>query len=99
MKLTNELLSSLQSEGYFDICEIPGKGICALFRFAFTTGLVYGMTRWEYVGRYCFETKEQAKISLKYWDGQGHPPGLWIKHKGYGIDELNPLLKKEVYDA
>lgn len=46
-----------------------------------------------YAGRYCYEHAHEARAALVAWDGVGHPPGPWIKCKGYGIDLLNPELK------
>lgn len=93
MKLTTELKSYFEKQGYYNVTEIPGKGICANQKFMFTTGLLYGMTRWAYTGRYCYGTAAQAETALRHWNGEGHAPGMWIKHKGAGIDEPNPLIK------
>jgi len=62
--------------------EIPGRGLCALFRFMFTVGLVYGIDEIGYVGRYCYSNLADAKKDLGIWDGKEDPPGDWIKHKG-----------------
>lgn len=89
--LTQQLKELLESDGYYNIKEIPGKGVCANQKFAFTIGIVYGIKKWGYVGRYCYSSKQEAEIALKHWTGEGHPPGLWIKHKGAYVEELNPL--------
>jgi len=81
-------------EGYFEIREIEGLGICSLMTFVFTTGLVIGMDDIGYRGRYCFSSKEEASKSLKEWDGVGDPPGNWIKYKGYGGERSNPNYKE-----
>lgn len=91
MKLTTQFRSFLQSQGYYNVVEVEGRGICATQKFMFTTGLVYGLNQYSYKGRYCYETKQEAETALKHWDGENHPLGMWIKHKGYGIEESNPL--------
>jgi hypothetical protein len=32
--------------------------------------------------RWCYETRREAAEALEQWDGQGDPPGNWIKFKG-----------------
>jgi hypothetical protein len=71
--------------GFFELREVPGKGLCGLYRMIFTVGLCYNMQEDEfdmYEGRYCFPSLLDAKTSLHEWDGSGDPPGNWIKHKG-----------------
>lgn len=81
----------LEKEGYTDIEIIPNKGICALFRFAFTTGLVYGIDESGYQGRYCYSNKSDALKALKEWSGIDDPQdSYWIKHKGYKGEYSNP---------
>jgi hypothetical protein len=85
----------LEKEGYYNIKEIPNKGICALYRFAFTTGLVIGINPIGYVGRYCYELHADAVKAINEWDGVGDPSGNWIKYKGQGGERSNDLLEKE----
>jgi len=87
------LIEFLESEGYTEIREIEGRGLCGLKHFMFTTGLVYGMTKIEYEGRYCFERFSDAKEALNNWDGKGDPTGPWIKHKG-SVEYSNPNLNE-----
>jgi hypothetical protein len=82
----------LKTEGYQNIKEIPGKGICGLRDFIFTTGLIIGMDEVGYFGRYCYGSKEEALAAINSWDGQGDPPGDWIKYKGNGGERSNPNL-------
>jgi hypothetical protein len=70
-----------------------GDRWCALARFNFTTALVAGIDSIGHGVRYCFEHAADAAAALAAWDGQGHPPGPWIKAKGAGIDLLNPELR------
>lgn len=90
-ELTKELEQFLvEKNGYFNLREIPGRGVCGLGRMLFTTGLFYGLDFIGRKGRYCYKNLADAKEAIEIWDGTGHPPGEWIKHKGDGIDEGNP---------
>lgn len=84
------LIEYLKTEGYFGFKEVPGKGLCGLSLFLFTTGLVVGLEESGYRGRYCYQTQEEAEVALKYWDGQGDPLGNWTKYKGEGGERENP---------
>lgn len=65
--------------------EVPNLGLCALQRFAFTTGLLTNVSFdglcYEYDARYCFEYMHEATKALQAWDGTGDPPGNWVKEK------------------
>lgn len=94
-KERDEIYKYLTDAGFLDLREIPGRGICGLKPFIFTTGLCYNLQMNDfniYDGRYCFPTFEDAFFSLKNWDGIGDPPGDWIKHKGR-TEYSNPKLK------
>lgn len=77
-----ELFEHLRNEGYFNIKEIPGQGICALYRMAFTIGLLCHCDETGYSGRYCFKHIYEAIEAINTWNGENDPPGNWIKHKG-----------------
>lgn len=81
-------------EAYTHMVNKPNRGVCGLSRFLFTVGLVYGIDDIGYKGRYCYHTMAEAKAALLEWDGSGHPPGNWVKHKGRGIEESNPKYDK-----
>lgn len=72
----------LLTQDYFDLKEIPGRGLCGLHRMAYTVGLFYNLTKWDYKGRYCFHNLAEAKEALNTWTGVDDPLGNWIKHKG-----------------
>lgn len=67
--------------------EIDGK-LCCLQHFIFTTGLLVGVTfdgmTYNYEARYCYATVVDALGALIRWDGQGDPPGPWVKEKVSG---------------
>jgi hypothetical protein len=87
------LKEKLLKDGYFSLIEIPGKGLCGLFRFIYTTGLCIGLNEYSYEGRYCFKNGLEALHSLNQWDGTGDPPGDWVKFKSMTIEYQNPKLK------
>jgi hypothetical protein len=87
------LIDYLKTEGYYNIKEIPERGICGLRDFIFTCGLVIGMDEGGYFGRYCYRTKQEAIDAIESWDGQGDPPGDWVKYKGNGGERSNPNIE------
>lgn len=86
--------------GYYCLVELATGEKAALSIQNFTTGLTVGLDDTGYRCRYCYETVEPALKDLLTWDGQGDPPGPWIKHKGVDrdgtvVDRLNPTLNDE----
>lgn len=55
-----------------------------LARMAFTVGVMVSSatdaTGW--LTRWCYPSYVEAKRALDAWDGDGDPPGAWIKQKG-----------------
>lgn len=86
------LIKQLEDEGYTHLTTIPGRGVCGLHRFVFTSGLVYGLDETGYSGRYCYETIYEARVALQNWNGVNDPSGDWIKHKGEAGEWSNPNL-------
>ena len=91
--MTENQLSKL---GHSHTRIINGK-LCGLARFLFTTGLVVGLERDGFERRYCYEYEIEAFRALIAWDGEGHPPGPWIKCKGslngHPVDIANPAME------
>lgn len=83
----------LKTEGYYEIREIPGKGLCGLNRFIFTTGLMVSLDEIGYYGRYCYANESDALKALNEWDGNGDPGGPWIKYKGRPEERSNPNME------
>ena len=86
------LHDSLTIDGYRMLREIPGRGITGIFRFVFTTGIVTGIDEFGYTRRWCYENHADAVQALNTWNGEGDPPGDWIKSKGDGGEYSNPKL-------
>lgn len=94
-EIDEKLHQQLSKEGYTNIRYVESRGLCALKKFLFTTGLCYGLEKHSYLGRYCYPYgfSQDAVLGLQLWDGKGDPIGQWIKHKG-GIGEYtNPNFK------
>lgn len=90
--ITTEFKKQLESEGYMAIMEVEGRGVCAIQKFLFTYGLVFGIDSTGYKGRYCYRSLEEATVALAMWKGTGDPQGNWIKYKGEGGERSNPNL-------
>jgi hypothetical protein len=82
-------VNELEFPDYAHLREVPGRGLCGLHRFIFTTGLVVGITREGYIGRYCYSSWQDAHSALKKWDGVNDPDGDWIKYKGLDFEYSN----------
>ena len=52
-----------------------------------------------YRRRFCYEHKWDAWRAAAEWDGQGDPPGFWVKEKSRNVDRLNPALAREDFGA
>lgn len=79
--ISEELKELLNAEGYFGIIKFKNKGICAIHKLLYTTGIVYNIDSISYEGRYCYNTLAEAVFALGNWDGNDDPPGDWIVHK------------------
>ena len=68
-----------------------------IIRMLFTWDLCYNINpksmfdAYEY--RYAYETEGEAVEACVLWDGEGHPPGNWIKRKGIYPEISNPNFK------
>ena len=47
-----------------------------------------------YECRYMYETAGEAVEACSTWDGDGHPPGRWIKRQGIYPEISNPNFKQ-----
>ena len=86
--------------GYLEPRTLPTGEIAALHRLLFTVGLVVGIDEFQYRTRYCYTNYLEAYLALLQWNGEGDPPGFWVKQKGrdrFGnpVDRSNPLVEAE----
>ena len=79
--------------GFYAPRWLPSGEWAALQRLMFTTGLFVGVDHpLGYRTRWCYEHATDAEAAISEWDGNGDPPGLWIKQKPE--DRLNPAWAK-----
>ena len=69
--------------GYWPAKRLPAgawegdwAGVCDQM---FTASINVGIDRIGYKTRFCYETRQIAEAALLIWDGEGDPPGPWIK--------------------
>lgn len=92
----NSLIKFLEEEGYKNICEINNTVVCT-YDYLLTRGIIVGPTFTDVGRRYCYSDRTEADLALKKWKESFidiHPPGNWVKLKGYlngeYVDMLNP---------
>ncbi len=93
--ISERMQKVLDENGYFEAREIEGHGICALEWFCYTVGIGCGIDETGRRYRYCYHNLLEAITAFQEWNGQGHPPGQWIKRKGGGEDLRNPETMTE----
>lgn len=74
--------------GYLACRELPTGEVVAIMPMLFTAGLFCGVAENSYSRRYCYENLAEARAAMLAWDGNGDPPGPWIKEKP--SDRLGP---------
>lgn len=73
--------------------QLPNGEWIAVQKFIFTYGLLTKVEEYGYSGRYCYENFSEAAAACATWNGEGDPPGNWIKYKGVGGERLGPGVK------
>ena len=63
---------------------LPTGEYAGVMQMCYTYGLFVGLDDCGYRTRFCFETRAEAEEALRDWDGNGWPPGYWIKQKPEG---------------
>lgn len=72
----------LNDEGYVAVRKLPTGEFAGVEQLLYTAALVVGMNNFGWERKYCYEKKRDAMEALFAWDGNGDPPGLWIKANG-----------------
>lgn len=85
MELTPEHIVSF---GYVAPRKLPTGEWAALQPMLYTTGLFIIEKEHSWRTRWCYEYMADAADALATWNGEGDPPGPWIKQKPE--DRLNP---------
>lgn len=80
----------VEALGYFNAHQLPTGEWAALLKMIYTVALFVGIDETGWRTRFCYPTAFDAGIALLSWDGQGDPPGPWIKEKPG--DRPNPML-------
>lgn len=77
-------MSESRESKYWHCRWIPGRGLCGIMPMLYTVGLFIGIDVHGFgtQGRYCYPYLEDAIHALRSWNGDGDPPGDWIKFKG-----------------
>ncbi len=93
-KITREFLMDM---GYQFPRQLPDGRWIGVRKMLTTFGLFVGLNEIGNTSRYCCTQEHLADlmIDIATWDGKGDPPGMWIKHKGRGVDTLNPRWLEE----
>lgn len=79
-----------KSLGYMAARSCGRQGLCGVRPYLFTGALVVGIDPIMHRGRYCYGTMAEAIAALNAWDGEGDPPGAWIKFKSATHERLGP---------
>jgi hypothetical protein len=96
--LVNEMLS--EEYGYEAVAFIPRRNLCGIIPNNGTVEIHYAMDLQSVSPCYCYHTMAEAVEAFNNWDGNGHPPGNWIKHKAEDIEETNPnYIKHSTYSS
>jgi len=88
---------TLEEQGYTNLREIPGHGLCGIQRMLFTYALYCHIDSSGFGPyRFCYPQFFDALDAIEQWDGKDLPPGKWIKCKGVFGDFRNPELPSEL---
>lgn len=85
-EMVREALRSFH--GYAPFKMLDTREWAGVMNMVYTCGLFVGIKEFGYRTRYCYETRREAEAALEAWNGDGDPPGMWIKQKPE--DRLNP---------
>ena len=80
-----------EAQGYYCCKQLPTGEIAGLHDMLFTVGLMVGIRQHEYRTRFCYPDRASARLAIMSWNGDGDPPGPWIKEKPVG--RQNPLFQ------
>lgn len=75
--------------GYKLMVFLPSGEWAAVRSFIYTFALLVGLDETGYRTRFCYERELDAMRAAIAWNGQGDPPGPWIKEKGR-VERDNP---------
>jgi hypothetical protein len=70
----------LERQGYYKVRRLPDGRWLGVQKMLYTAGL-FIMTVEAPITRFCYEHPAEAEQAFDEWDGNGDPPGAWIKQK------------------
>lgn len=86
-----DLVACLKENGYIALRLMPDGTVAGINPFIYTYGLCTKLDFCGYYARWCYKHPIEAMLALAEWDGEGDPPGKWIKQKG-PVERHNPAL-------
>lgn len=90
-----DIYQQLTAEGYQCVRVTTSGKYVGVMGFIYTAGLCIGLDKYGYERRYCYATKREAIAACTIWDGNGDPPGNWIKMKSAKGEKINPLIGRD----
>lgn len=97
-KLAQDIAAAaLMRAGYHPVRLLPTGEWAGIRDMLYTFGLHVGLDEIGYRTRFCFPDRAAAEAALAAWDGEGFPPGFWIKQKPE--DVRNPALPDRQEDG
>lgn len=60
--------------------QLPGDNMIVVYRMMFNDRVCFGPNDWSWIdSAFCFPQDGSALVAAETWDGEGDPPGPWIK--------------------
>lgn len=92
LKVRQLTVRQAEAMGYKPARILPDGRCTGIMKMLFTYGLFVGLDEYGTSTRFCYDSRKEAEQALATWDGQGDPPGNWIKQKPE--DRMNPNYKE-----
>lgn len=80
----------LMEQGYTYVRQMKNGEWIGCMRMLYTVGLFIGLDEYGYRVRYCYKNTNDIMEALIIYEGEGDPPGMWVKEKGEGVNRLGP---------
>lgn len=86
----------LREQGYTHVRLMNNGEWIGCIKLLYTVALYVGLGEWGYRTRYCYENIGEIMQALLEYEGEGDPPGNWIKEKGEGGERLGPGARGDI---
>jgi len=90
-----EFIAFIRSCEYVNVRKLPNGVWIGVAKMLYTAGLFVGLTMEGYSGKYHYPTMTDAINAAKTWDGNGDPPGPWVKYKDGNGERCNQRMCDE----